>query len=427
MPAPQGRTVLEQLEAWVAAQPEPKRTSALRIAGLDNLYSMIQAEGELSKKVRFSLQSPRIQRKLTAVDIDVGTTWVDMAKKAVDPTRDWFPEVKTRQDVVGLLRPYIERIGGDKQLSRMFFDGTELDSFCNKDAKSLPGFENIVAIIRFCTEDARSGGERQTWGSDTLFYMEGQWNVFGRGCERIPELVGDNAFKTWMTKQVPHERVDHIAKKLNGGLGEQVFSATLLIDWRKGQRPSREKFETLLRAIQIAFPEWLSAERTSATVTTTVMPHQGIRTPVQPVEKPNEEPSTIEEILTRGLEGIIAELRARRSSPPAGKTDDPGEVVSGMRFVLTAASFKREAVFSLDEVDDTANLIGELTRRLAQINSMEHNDKRAVLRRLRHAFDEMSIHIRHMDVADEDLPSMFLDMRVTATGLGGGDLDDIKS
>ena len=446
---PTGRTVREQLEAWRDSQPEENRESALRLAGLRDLYATILSDGELSKAVQYSIQSPRIRKKLEAVGIDMDTTWVDMAKKAVDPTRDWFPDVTTRQNVVTLFRPYFEAIGGGDQLGRLFFDGKDIDSiFVKAPNKSLPGFVSIVAIMKFCIEDVRAGGERLKWTSAQLTFMEAQWNVFGRGNLPLPELVDEATFNDWFCRCVPHERVDHIAKSLNDALGSEEFKSALLIRWRKGNLPSREKLEALLRGIKIAFPEWLSFQGLSQETTESPVEPPVVTRREEPPATPTPapEPPSVSAVLAQILgalqplipelaaaeQALLAKVEAARRTPahtepaPARKaTQDPGEVVNGLRFVLTASSFKREEVFNLDEVEETENLISELTRRLAQMNSMKPGDKRAVLRRLKHAFDELFVQVRHMDAQREDLPALFLEMRITAAALTGKGLDEI--
>ncbi|MFA4845909.1 MAG: hypothetical protein WC654_05100 [Patescibacteria group bacterium] len=441
---PQGRTVREQLEAWRDAQTEVKRGSALRLAGLSHLYEMIVTEGELTKRVQVSLQSPKIQKKLAHAGIDMETTWVDMGKKAVDQTQDWLPDIKTRKDVVDLFHKYIERIGGSKQLSRIFFDGKDLDCFYLEPPKtSHPGFSTIVAMLRFCIDDVRSGGERSHWTSAELFFMEGQWAVFGRGRLPFPELTGEEEFNAWFTSRVPHEQVDHVAKMLNTALGKDAFSPGLLIGWRKGQIPSKEKFEALMAGIRLGFQEWLPQAFQAD-----VVPALPSQVPVhEPVETqavaPIGKPPTMAELLAQLVESIaplvpklaaaqmdleqrLNEVTATKSATPAnGKSDDPGEVMNGFRFVLTQESFQRADVFNLDEVDDTESLITELARRLALMNSMTPNDRLAVLRRLRHAFDELFIQVRHISAQEEDLPALFLEMRITSGALSGKSLEDI--
>lgn len=486
MPAPQGRTVRNQLEAWRDSQSVEKRPSAFRRAGLQDLYETIVTEGELSAKVQCSLRSPKTRNRLLQIGIDTETTWVDMAKAAADPTRDWFPSVTTRGDVVDLMRPYVERIGS-RQLSRVFFDGKEIETFFRASRVGrLPAFEMLVELLRFCVEDERTDGLCKTWSATTILFVEGQWNVFGRGKEPFPELTGEKEFNAWFAQHVPHERIDHVAKMLNEVLGEVIFSTGLLISWRKGRIPSLDKLEALLRGIKLAFPEWLPREFRDNHQETNPAPC--VPAPQDlPAQEESPVPMKIPRLFTQALKELAelslpskeeqqaardrtaarllleeaeqklmdgiqarltslqalipelesAERRFRRRTrfaqavPSAGESeahnDDPGEVVNGLRFVLTAVSFQRASVFNLDEVEDTANLIGELARRLALLNSMTALDKRAVLKLLRHAFDELFVQVRHTDAQQEDLPAMFLEMKMTAAALTGADLDDIKS
>ncbi|MBI4437359.1 hypothetical protein HY631_00180, partial [Candidatus Uhrbacteria bacterium] len=253
---PQGKTVRDQMEAWRDAQPQAKRSSAFRLAGLERLYETMVQEGELSLSIQRSLKAPSLQAKLARIEIDMEETWVDMAKAAVDPTRDWFPEVATRQDVIELVRPYSNSFGNER-LSRMFLGGRDIASLFRTTQKRLPSFDLLVALLRFCVEDERNGGERKQWNAATVFFLEGQWAVFGRGRAPFPELTGEEEFNAWFTSLVPHERVDHVATALNKSLGQEEFTPPLLIDWRKGVLPSREKFDALLRGIVLAFPDWL--------------------------------------------------------------------------------------------------------------------------------------------------------------------------
>jgi hypothetical protein len=459
--APKGQTVRQQLEAWRLGQPPTTRNEALRLAGLQNLYEIILADGELSIKTQLSLRSSRIQRKLAAIGIDMERTWVDMAKTVVDPTRDWFPEVTTRRLVVDLLRPYVTKAGGTSQLSRMFFGEKEIESlFWEAPQGHLPGFEMLVAIVRLCVEDSRNGGDGTGWTSNHLQLMEAQWSIFGRGHVPFPKLTGEEEFNDWFCQRVPHERVDHIAKALNQALEKETFTSALLISWRKGHIPSPAKLQEFFRAINMAFPEWVPQSSHDADTAIQDLPPPKVAKPDKPLSPSPpaimhartqlaEAPSisSITQVLQRIVSALEAELPelalaektliarlngapiqdVHQALPARTSAQDPGEVVKGLRFVLTQASFRRVDVFTLDEVDDTALLISELARRLALVNSMNPQDKRAVLRRLKTTFDELFVQMRHMDTAQtEDLPAMFADMRITSAILAGENPEEIE-
>lgn len=443
-------TIRQQLEAWLETQPPANRQSALENARLDRLYEIIlEEDGELSPRAVHSLTSPRIQRKLLAVGIDVDATWVATAKYVVDPRKDWFPQVKSRNDVIELFRPYFVRAGGAAALSRMFFGGRAIESLFRRSQERLPGMDLLVALLQFCVDDEREGGQRKQWDTARLFFMEGQWNVFGRGKVPIPELTGQEEFNAWFCDHVLHEQVDHVANKLNRALGTEAFSAPLLIAWRNGSTPSREKYEALLRGIQHAFPDWLNLPQSSIErqpgdqsdkpprEPTPAAP-KAPRTPVPQASVPQastpQAPAqpTLASILSQAAEALARLAKQAESLAPApsdvagaapSTATDPGEVVNGFRFVLTEASFRRPEVFSLDEVEDTEQLLKELSRRQALINSLEPTAKRSVMRRLRHAFNEYFIQVRHLDVDEEDLPAMFREMQLVASQLSGHRLE----
>lgn len=254
---PPGRTVKEQLEAWRDAKPEAERSSALRIAGLDKLYARLCEKGELDDNVQRGLSSPRIHEKLTVVGIDVERTWVDMAKKAVDPTHDWLPEAKTRHDIVELLRPYYLKLTG-AALAKYFFDGTRVESFFREQNIRYPGWRPLVKLVRFLTDDRRHGTKMLEWGEHPMTYRGALQDVFGEDTELLPDVTGDEAFYIWFVDLFPRERVDFVARKLNEALGQKAFSAHLLINWHENKAyPSQAKFEVFLRAARIAFPQWL--------------------------------------------------------------------------------------------------------------------------------------------------------------------------
>lgn len=419
-------TIREQLEAWRDAQPVNRRDQALDKVGLSELYRFILVEGERSPKCQHSLTSPRIQAKLTAIGIDVETTWVAMAKHTVDSTKDWFPEARTRQDVVELFRPFCQRAGGETQLSRMFLGGKDIQSIF-KRGEHLPSMELLVPMLRFLVDDILEDGARKRWDRSALFFIEGQWNIFGRGKMPLPQLIGEEEFNAWFCSRVPHEGVDHIAKELNRALGTDAFSPPLLISWRKGQIPSREKYEELLRAVQKAFPQWLmqgapTKDAQAIPVTEEAMADVPVEASADSLPQIlNDFAQDLRKFADK-LEGALVKL-APASEPPLQavppRAEDPGEVVDGFRFVLTERTFSRPAIFTLAEVENTIALLGELASRLALINSMAPRDKRSVLARLRHAFDELFIQIRHMDAEDPDLPAMFLEMRLVAGQLAG--------
>lgn len=442
-------TIRQQLDAW--RDQQPNRANALKAAGLDELYRLILTEkGELALKIQRSLSSPRTQKKLLAIGIDVETTWVAMAKNIVDSTKDWFPEAWTRGDFVELFRPFYQRAGGETQLSRMFFGGKQIESIFKRD-EHLPSMELLVPMLRFLVDDILEDGARKRWNSSTLFFIEGQWNIFGRGKMPLPQLTGEEEFNAWFCSRVPHEGVDHIAKELNRALGTDAFSPPLLISWRKGQIPSREKYEELLRAVQKAFPQWLiqgapTEDAQAMPVTAGAVADVPVEAPADSLPQilreiaqallPSEEETQAQEAINRAcahragrLHALADELERRSLKPaPAASerplqappmAEEPGEMVDGFRFVLTERTFSRPDIFTLAEVEDTEALLVELARRLALINSMAPHDKRPVLARLRHAFDQLFLQIRHMDAENPDLPAMFLEMRFVAGQLAG--------
>jgi hypothetical protein len=428
-------SIRQQLENWRDNQPSGKQRKALEGAGLSDLYKtiLVEEEGESSLKVQRSLVSPKIQSKLRVIGINVDETWVAMAKYTVDPDKDWFPDVKTRMDVIELFRPYYDRVGGEAQISRMYFDGKHIESIFRRGER-MPGMDTLINILRFCVDDQREGGRRKTWDSTTLFFLEGQWNIFGRGNMPIPQLTGEEEFNDWFCQRVSHEQVDYTANKLNQALGTNDFSPLLLISWRDGKIPSREKYESLLRGINTAFPDWLALPNNGRAQA------KGTGQMQSPKEPPAGEPArispptdasvslpTLASILQEAADAlrdlakraetiVVPEVSITQTPIPA---IEPGETIDGFRFVLTQETFQRPTIFTLEEVEDSEILIGELARRLALINSMSPTAKRSVLVRLRKAFDELFIQVRHMDATQDDLPAMFREMRLIAGHLSG--------
>lgn len=397
-------TILQKLDSWIASLPEAQRNTALHRKGLKDLYDKILTLGELDPRVLLSLRQNKHAQNLREVGIDMEIMWVSMAKHVVDPTCDWLPNQRTRDDVIELLSPYYINLGGSG-FRRVFFPRTsDISRFFGRDHGIMrPEFSTLVEFIRFLVDDTKAGHARLTWTARTLFYIESMWEVFGRGNVPFPQWTGDEEFNDWFCQRVPRERVDHIASRLNSVLAdEHAFIAPRLLAWNAGDQPSMKKLCLFLRAIPLAFPEWLPEDFRHAQQTQEVEEAKERPAIDQSVNgQPAVEPSAMERCSPKAPVSEPSELARlalhvghalTQFAQTAGinkQTVGSSQIFQESRFQREASSFSPCPVFSLDEVDETTILIQELTRRLCLMNKMSPEDTQACLHRLESAIADL--------------------------------------